>query len=381
MSDVAGVILFLGITLYAVLGGADFGAGFWDLTAGGAERGRRPRGLIDHSLSPVWEANHVWLIFSLVVLWTGFPGAFASIMRTLYLPLAFAAMGIVVRGAGFAFGKVSETLTEQRLFGASFAVSSVVTPFFLGAVAGGIASGRVPSSGAGPAVASWVNPTSMLGGTLAVVVCAYLAAVYLVGEARRRALPDLERCFRVRALAAGLTAGAVALAGIWVLRDDSPRLFHHLLGVAAPLVALSAACGVGALVALWRGAPWAGRPLAAAAVGAVVGGWGVAQYPFLLGTHLSLSAGAAPDATLRIVVAVFLVAAVTCVPSLVYLFTLSQRGRLAAGGGGSAAGFHNGVGVASAASTAREEPGCRNARRRSATSNTAVAGPSGGWRS
>jgi len=311
-----------------VLGGADFGAGFWDLTAGGATRGRRPRALIDHSLGPVWEANHVWLIFCLVVLWSSFPGAFSSIMRTLYLPLACAAVGIVVRGAGFAFGKVSETLVEQRLFGAAFAVSSVITPFFLGAVAGGIASGRVPSTGAGPPVESWVNPTSMLGGTLAVVVCAYLAAVYLVGEAHRRELPDLERHFQVRALAAGLTAGAVALAGIWVLSDDSPRLFHHLLGVAVPLVAISAVCGLGALVVLWRGAPWAGRPLAASAVAAVIGGWGVAQYPFLLGTHLSLSAGAAPDATLRVVVAVFLIAAVTCIPSLVYLFALGQRGRL-----------------------------------------------------
>ena len=328
MSDVAGVILFLGVTLYAVFGGADFGAGFWDLTAGGVERGRRPRGLIDQAVSPVWEANHVWLIFALVVLWTSFPGAFASIMETLYVPLAVAAIGIVARGAGFAFGKVSETLTQQRVYGVVFAASSLVTPFFLGATAGGVASGRVPASAAGDSITSWVNPTSMLGGTLAVIVCAYLAAVFLVAEANRRGLADLERYFRDRALAAGLLAGLVAIAGIWVLRADAPRLFHHLIGVALPLVVISGLCGVGALAVLSRGAPRAGRPRAATAVAAVVGGWGVAQYPFLLGTHLSLGTGAAPDATLRIVVAVFLVAAVTCVPSLVYLYTLGERGRL-----------------------------------------------------
>jgi len=328
MSDVVGAILFLGVVLYAVFGGADFGAGFWDLTAGGAARGRRPRALIDQSIGPVWEANHVWLIFCLVVLWTGFPGAFAAIMATLFVPLIVAALGIVARGAGFAFGKVSVTLRQQRVFGAAFAISSLITPFFLGAVAGGIASGRVPTIGAGDRVTSWVNPTSLLGGVLAVVVCAYLAAVFLVLQARRRDLGDLEGYFRDRALGAAVAAGVVALAGIWVLDSDSPRLFHRLVGVALPLVVVSALCGLGALVLLWRGAPRLVRPLAAAAVAAVVGGWGVAQYPYLLGTHLSLNEAAAPNSTLDAVVAVFVVAALTCVPSLVYLYSLEERGRL-----------------------------------------------------
>ena len=247
MSGVAGVILFLAVTIYAVFGGADFGCGFWDLTAGGAEQGRRPRALIDHTIGPVWEANHVWLIFVLVVLWTAFSGAFASIMVTLFVPLLIAALGIVLRGAGFAFGKVSETLTEQRLYGASFAASSVITPFFLGTVAGGVASGRVPTHATGDTLSSWVNPTSMLGGVLAVVACAYLAAVFLVAEANRRSLPGLEAYFRVRALAAALAAGGVALAGIWVLRSDSPRLFDRLTGVALPLVVVSGLCGLGAM--------------------------------------------------------------------------------------------------------------------------------------
>src|SRR5213592_2648397 len=147
MTDVAAVILFVGVTAYAVFGGADFGAGFWDLVAGGTARGERPREVIDHSIAPVWEANHVWLIFSFVVLWTCFPEAYASIGLTLFVPLTLAAAGIVVRGASFAFRKAVLRTRDQRNFGAAFAVSSVLVPYCLGAAAGGIASGRVPSGG------------------------------------------------------------------------------------------------------------------------------------------------------------------------------------------------------------------------------------------
>src|SRR3954451_4496121 len=145
MSTFAAVVLFVGVVAYAVLGGADYGAGFWDLTAGGARRGREPRHLVDESLAPVWEANHVWLIFCLVMLWTGFPRAFAAIMTTLYVPLGLAALGIVGRGGGSAFRKLMGRTDQRRVAGAPFASSSVPVPFFLGAVAGGIASGRVPS--------------------------------------------------------------------------------------------------------------------------------------------------------------------------------------------------------------------------------------------
>src|SRR5256885_7479848 len=137
-------VMWLGLTLYALFAGADFGAGFWDLLAGDAQRGRPQRDLIDHVIGPVWEANHVWLIFVLVLLWTAFSPVFAAVMSTLYIPLTLAALGIIGRGAAFAFRKASDQLGQQRLFGATFALSSVLTPFFLGTVAGGIASGRVP---------------------------------------------------------------------------------------------------------------------------------------------------------------------------------------------------------------------------------------------
>ena len=184
MSDVVAVILFFGVSAYALFGGADFGAGFWDLVAGGAERGKRARRVVDHSIGPVWEANHVWLIFVLVVLWTCFSEAFGSIMLTLFVPLSLAALGIVLRGSSFAFRKEVYRTSSRRNFGAAFAISSVVVPFCMGAVAGAIASGRVPAGGvAGDTWDSWINPTSILGGVLAVCVCAYLAAVYMVWDA------------------------------------------------------------------------------------------------------------------------------------------------------------------------------------------------------
>jgi cytochrome d ubiquinol oxidase subunit II len=328
MSDVVGIILFTGIVLYAVFGGADFGAGFWDLTSGGAVDGRERRALIDRSLGPVWEANHVWLIFCLVVLWTAFPTGFAAIMSTLYVPLGLAALGIVLRGSGFAFRKGSSTLPARRASGVAFATSSVVTPFFLGAVAGGIASGRVPVGGDGDAVTSWVNPTSLLGGALAVVACAYLAAVFLAADARLHEEPELERWFRRRATASAVVAGALAAAGIVVLHHDARHLFDRLLGPALPLLIVSGVAGIAALTLLGRVSVRRLRVLAVVAVGAVVAGWGVAQYPYVLGTHLRLDDAAAPDATLWSVVVVFGVAAVLVVPSLAWLYVLQQQGRL-----------------------------------------------------
>jgi cytochrome bd ubiquinol oxidase subunit II len=328
VSTLAAVVLFIGVVAYAVLGGADYGAGFWDLTAGGAERGREPRHLVDQSLAPVWEANHVWLIFCLVMLWTGFPVAFAAIMTTLYVPLGLAALGIVVRGSGFAFRKVFVVTAQQRVVGAAFATSSVLTPFFLGTVAGGIASGRVPTAGNGDPLTSWLNPTSLLGGVLAVLACAFTAAVFLGAEARRREEPDLERWFRRRSQVTAVVTGAVALGGIAVLASDAPRLFHGLLSRGLVFVVLSGACGLGALLLVDRAAARLIQGLAVSAVGAIVVGWGVAQYPYLLGTHLSIARAAAPTSTLVALTVVAVAAVLLVVPSMALLFVLQQRGRL-----------------------------------------------------
>jgi cytochrome d ubiquinol oxidase subunit II len=229
LPDVCAAVMFVGIILYALLAGADFGAGLWDLVAGSAEHGQPTRALIEESIAPVWEANHVWLIFVLVTLWTAFPTAFAPIMSTLYVPLTIAAVGIILRGAAFAFRKETATHPLRRLFGVTFASSSVLTPFMLGAVVGGIASGRVPAGEqTGDALRSWLNPTSMLGGAMAVVVCAFLAAVYLTADAERRGREKLVVAFRRRAVGSAVVAGVVALVGVFVLKHDAPDLFHGL---------------------------------------------------------------------------------------------------------------------------------------------------------
>jgi cytochrome d ubiquinol oxidase subunit II len=235
-----------------------------------------------------------------------------------------------MRGSGFAFRKVVVQTDQQRVVGAAFALSSIVSPFFLGTVAGGIASGRVPTRGYGDAVTSWLNPTSVLGGVLAVLACAFTAAVFLTAEARRRDDDELERYFRRRAQVTAVVTGVVALVGIAVLHADAPRLFDGLLSRGLPLVILSGACGLLALLLLNRAAPRLLQGLAVAAVASVVVGWGVAQYPYLLGTHLSIQVAAAPTSTLWSLTLVAAAALVLVVPSLGLLFSLQQRGRLEA---------------------------------------------------
>jgi cytochrome bd ubiquinol oxidase subunit II len=325
LPDAAAIILWVGITFYALFGGADFGGGFWDLVAGGAERGERPRATIQRSLTPVWEANHVWLIFCLVVLWTAFPEAFAAVMTTLYVPLTVAAFGIVLRGSGFAFRKSIEGLSGRRAAGATFAISSLLTPFFMGTVVGAIAAGNVPAEGNGDAFSSWLAPLPLLTGAIFVVSGAYLAAVFLVGDARRAGEEDMQRYFERRALGAAVVAGALAVVGLFVLNSEAGYVFDRLVGEGLPLVILSLLCGAGALVALLRGWRRPLRPLAGGAFIAVIWGWGVAQFPYLLPTSLRIDQAAAPDATLTIVLIVFGIAAVLVLPSLFLLFTLAQK--------------------------------------------------------
>ncbi len=191
LADVCAALLFLGVVAYAILGGADFGSGVWDLLAGGARDGAHLRSQIDRSIGPVWEANHVWLIYVLVFLWTGFPTAFGAIMTTLFVPWLLVGLGH--RPAGRCV-RVPEVLLDAPGGAAArsvFAVSSVVTPFFLGMIAGAIASGRVPADGNGDVWRSWTGPTSWVGGTLAVLTVSFLAATFLAADAERGGRHDL----------------------------------------------------------------------------------------------------------------------------------------------------------------------------------------------
>ena len=324
--DSVAAVMWIGVTAYALFGGADFGAGFWDLVAGGPLRGNDQRKLIEHSIGPVWEANHVWLIFVLVVMWTCFPPLFGAVSSTLWIPLTIAAFGVIARGSAFAFRKTVTAVWQRRAFGAAFALSSVITPFFFGAAAGAVASGRVPERiGAGNDVTSWWNPVSVMTGALAVTVCAYLAAVYLTADARRAGHQRLVTEFRARALAAGIAAGAIAGIGLLVLHNDAPSLAHGLAHRGLALVIISGVAGILSLALLYRRHFLTSRLTAATAVTAVLWAWATAQYPHVLEPHLTITAAAATRPVLTATLISLGIGAVVLVPSLVYLYTLFQH--------------------------------------------------------
>jgi cytochrome d ubiquinol oxidase subunit II len=333
-SDAVGGILLAGVTLYAVFGGADFGGGLWDLLAGTTAQGRAPRALIDESITPVWEGNHVWLVFDLVIFWTAFPYAFAAVMNTLALPLWLALGGIVLRGAGFAFRKELSSLSLQRAAGATFAFSSLLTPFFMGTVVGAIAAGAVSGDATRASLAAWTSPTALMAGFLFVAACGYLAAVYLVGEAGSRGNRAMQAYFARRAQAAAIVAGALSLAALFELQNSDPVVYDRLTsGRALPFVVVAGVCGLVVFALLAVGRPRGIlRGIAALGVAAVVWGWGVAQYPTLLpGTSLTLSNAGAPDSTMIAIIVVFIIAVVLVGPSFALLYALQGRHMLGGG--------------------------------------------------
>jgi cytochrome d ubiquinol oxidase subunit II len=331
LADLAAVLTLVGLTAYVVLGGADFGAGFWDLTAGGAERGAPVRAMIKRAMSPVWEANHVWLIFVLVMLWTAFPEAFGSITSTLAFPLFLAALGIVLRGGAFALKGQAATIAEARALGATFALSSVLVPFFLGTAAGAIAAGEVPvGNAAGDEWGSWTGALPLFVGVLAVVSGAHLAAVFLGADSHRAGKPELVHAFRRRALGSGVVAGALAIAGLAVVNSDAPDLYDGLTSGAG--LACVLASGLAGLITLWL--EWrerfeVARYTAATSVAAIVAGWALAQEPYLLPPDLTVRAAAAPDATLLALVVAAGIGLALLLPALAWLFRLALTGRLA----------------------------------------------------
>jgi cytochrome bd ubiquinol oxidase subunit II len=340
LADCVAAVLFAGISAYALFGGADFGVGFWDLFAGRGAKARSQRKFIERQMAPVWEANHVWLILALVLLWTCFPDVFASVMSTLWIPLSLAAVGIIGRGAAYAFRKEIGTSEGRRLFGVLFALSSVLTPFFFGAVAGAIASGRVPLGNAvGDPWQSWITPTSFVGGVLAVLVCAFVAALYIAHDADALGESELAEAFRTRAMVIGIVTGAAALGGAGVLAADRDGLFgaepadhviDGLLGRALPLLGASALAGLATLELVRRRRYSAARVAGAAAVLAVVWGWAVAQYPDMLAGVVTIDAAAGARATLVATLVALAVGATVLLPSLVWLYLLMQRGTFAA---------------------------------------------------
>ncbi len=320
MADVPALLILAGMAAYTVLAGADFGAGLWTLLAAGPSA-QAMRDHARHAMGPVWEANHVWLIFVLVVAWTGYPVAFGSIASTLSVPLLIAAIGIIFRGAAYALRGQGASRAAENLF----AVSSVLTPFALGTAVGAIALGRVPvGNAAGNLLTSWLNPGSILIGVLAVAFSGYLAAVYLAADARRDGGEPLVAAFRGRALAAAVVSGGLALAGLLVISGPGLDLTS---GPAVVLVAVSGAAGLATLALCWRSEFGLARLTAAVAVAAVVAGWAAAQAPRLL-PGMTVTQAAAGHTTLVALTVAVCCGAVVLIPSLALLFTLFLRGRL-----------------------------------------------------
>lgn len=324
LAVVVAAALFVGLIAYALFGGADFGTGFFDLTAGGDRTGAQLRTQVDHSIGPVWEANHVWLVYVLVIWWTGFPSSFAAAMSTLILPLLFALLGIVLRGAAFVFRKYAATIGQARLFGAVFAGSSLITPFFLGTVAGAIASGRVPLEGRGDLWESWLNPTSIVGGLVAIGTCVHLAGVFLVADADRANHRELTGSLRRRTLAVGAVTGLIVFAGLIPIEQDAPVLWDGLTGRALPLLIVSAAAGLATLAFLWIRRYTLARMTAVVAVASVISGWGIGQYPWLLVDEVTIQDAAGAEATLWGLLVVVGLAGAIVLPALAYLFRLTQ---------------------------------------------------------
>jgi cytochrome d ubiquinol oxidase subunit II len=323
------LLALAGLTLYVVLGGADFGAGLWQLLSGRGERGERVREHAHEAMAPVWEANHVWLIFVLVVMWTCYPVAFGSIVSTLSIPLFIAAIGIVFRGTSYALRAGTTRAREERTLDTVFGVASVLTPFALGTVVGAIAAGDVPvGNAAGDLWTSWTGGLSLMVGVLAVAFGAYLSAVYLAADAVRRDAGEMEQAFRGRALVAGVIAGGLAVAGLFVLRSDARGLYDSLVsGDALPALIVSGLAGAGTLALVWLRRYEQARYSAALAVAAIVAGWAIAQQPELL-PGLTVSEAAAPHDVIVAVLVSVAAGALVLVPSLALLFTLTLRGRL-----------------------------------------------------
>jgi cytochrome d ubiquinol oxidase subunit II len=322
----------IGLAFYTVLAGADFGAGWWQLTAGKGPDAASIRDHAHEAMGLVWEANHVWLIFVLTVVWTAYPSAFGSIASTLSIPLFIAAVGIIFRGTAYALRAGASKPRELRTIDTVFALSSIHTPFALGTVVGGIASRRVPvGNAAGDQFSSWLNPTSLLIGVLAVATAAYLAAVFLCADAARLGETTLEQKFRTRALAAGLVTGAIALGGVAVLQSDAYPLYHRLvegkglIGLVASIVA-----GSTTLALLWRKRYEASRYTAALAVAAIIAGWALAQSPVFLEGLTVREAAAGRDTLVAVTVSVLAGAAILF-PSLALLFRLVLGGDLGHG--------------------------------------------------
>jgi cytochrome bd ubiquinol oxidase subunit II len=330
MANVLIGVFWAGLTAYAVLGGADFGAGVLHLVAGAGRAGRRRRRAIAAAMGPVWEANHVWLIFFLTGLLTAFPAAFAALGLALFVPATLALLGIVVRGAALAFASQLARADRVRLpLQLAFGVASCATPLVFGAVAAGLARQRLVAVGgavrAGGGTGLWVGPFQLVVGLLAVAACSALAASFLTVEMRRAGEPALAGAFRVQAFRATAVTAVLALAGLALADVSARRLFAGLTGRGLPAVVVGVVALAVALGALARRRDRLARAAVAAAVAAFVWGWGLAQFPRLVGRDITVAGAAAPSPELHALAVALAVGAALLLPSLWLLYGAFRR--------------------------------------------------------
>lgn len=325
------MMIMLSLMLYAILAGADFGAGVWEFSTALQSTIKEQR-LIYGAIGPVWEANHVWLIFALVTMFGAFPSAFAAVCRALWVPLLLALLGIVFRGAGLVFHSYAAgAVRQQAAWGAIFALASTATPFFLGASVGAVASGRLPVTAqgnfTGDYLADWITPLSIFTAFFAVAMCAYLAAIYLTRDAWRGGDSALVELWRQRALGSGVWLGILAIAGLAVVATDAPFLWERFRDRALPLVGSSVLTGLFSLRALWTRRFSSAVAGAGATVAAVTWGWGVVQYPEIVPSEITVFTAKSPDAVLWVMVWAIAGGSILIVPSLGYLLYLFKGKR------------------------------------------------------
>ncbi len=314
--------MVVSLMIYALMGGADFGGGMWDLLATGP-RAQRQKEAIAEAIGPIWEANHVWLILVIVLLFTGFPPAFSAMMTALNIPFTLILIGIVLRGSAFVFRKYDrDVAVVQRRWSVLFGVSSFFTPFVEGITVGALATGHIRivdgklTSGF---LAGWLTPFAFACGIFAVALFAFLAATYLTVDTTGD--PELQNDFRQRAIWSGLALAPLALIAFLTARKDAPDIFDGLTRWWAPLLLGWTSCfAVAALIALWRRRYVFARVAAIGQVVLILSGWSLAQYPNFVTPDLTFANSAAPQATLRLLIIALGAGAILLLPSLYFLF-------------------------------------------------------------
>lgn len=317
----AGAML-VSLSIYALLGGADYGGGVWDLFARGP-RADAQRALIAQAIGPIWEANHVWLILVVVIFFTAFPLAFATIATALHIPLTLLLIGIVLRGSAFTFRTYDSQRDDvQKRWSRVFSIASIITPVLLGIIVGAIAVGRIQienRSFIAAFIQPWLSPFPFAVGLFALSLFAFIAAVYLTLESSDRKLQD---DFRLRALISGVVVGALALVVFLLSAKHAPQIRTGISASpwAIPLHIATAVCALGAFAALWRRKYRLARLCAAGQVTLILWGWALAQYPYMVGPDITIYSAAAPPSTLRLLLLALSVGALILFPSFYYLF-------------------------------------------------------------